>query len=389
MAENNVSEPTIKVLIVDDEQLVRKGLRLTIDWEKHGMTVVDDAPNGSLGWEKFMEHRPQIVITDIVMPEMNGIEFAQKIKKEAPHTKILFLSCHKDFEYAQQGIQIGVSDYIVKTSLDEHELGRCLDNLQKEIAERQNKQNDPIREIPALEQDILHEWLVEKKQTARNQILQRLGMEWKWMIDEGFIYHLYSQSDSIDQPFFAIMQRDPMMLMKGTQDGNFLICPKEALNFCDDELLRSKISNPSLEWRRSGPITSIEQWMSAVQRLHRLRNIELEFELRSESHKEEVLSAIDYIDQNLHFDLRAADIAIKIGVSRSYFSTIFKESTGSSIISFISDRRLERAKVLLQSTAYRTDEIAEKVGISDAKYFSKWFKKSTLLTPGQYRFQTK
>lgn len=139
MAENTVNEPYIKVLIVDDEQLVRKGLRLTTDWAKHQMIVVDDAPNGSIGWDKFLEHRPHVVITDIVMPEMGGIELAQKVKSEAPDTKILFLSCHKDFDYAKQGIQIGITDYIVKTSLDEEKLDECLDHLHQEIAKQVSK----------------------------------------------------------------------------------------------------------------------------------------------------------------------------------------------------------------------------------------------------------
>ncbi|MEC0228696.1 response regulator transcription factor [Paenibacillus alba] len=393
MAENTVNEPYIKVLIVDDEQLVRKGLRLTTDWPKHHMIVVDDAPNGSIGWDKFLEHRPHVVITDIVMPEMSGIELAQKVRAEAPDTKILFLSCHKDFDYAKQGIQIGITDYIVKTSLDEQKLDQCLDHLHQEIAKQLSKPTGATPDEPSVELSELDEWLIDKKQMARNQFMQRLEKEWNWMTEGGYIIHIFQGGNSplnrSDVLSFTITEQEDMLLLQSEEDSYFLFCRSQGLQACSEELLRSKINNRSICWRQAGPITSPDQWMSSVHRLHRLKHIEQEFELVNDAHKEDILSAIDYIDQHLYLDLRAADIASKIGVSRSYFSTIFKEATGSSIISFISDRKLERAKALLRSTSFRADEIAEKVGINDAKYFSKWFKKSASLTPGQYRLQTK
>ncbi|NOV01105.1 response regulator transcription factor [Paenibacillus planticolens] len=396
MAENTINEPYIKVLIVDDEQLVRKGLRLTTDWTKHQMIVVDDAPNGCVGWDKFLEHRPHVVITDIVMPEMGGIEFAQKVRKEAPDTKILFLSCHRDFDYAKQGIQIGITDYIVKTSLDEQKLDQCLDLLHQEIDKQLAKRADAVPYPPTVEHSELAGWLLDKKQTARNQFMQRLEKEWKWMTSEGYIFHIFLEGDSpskrsevVSELFLPMTDQQDMLLLQSGEENYFLICCSQGLQACSEELLRSKINNGSIGWRQAGPIMSPDQWMSSVHRLHRLRHIEQELELANDAHKEDILNAIDYIDLHLHQDLRAAEIASKIGVSRSYFSTIFKEATGSSLISFISDRKLERAKALLRSTSFRADEIAEKVGINDAKYFSKWFKKSASLTPGQYRLQTK
>lgn len=396
MAENTINEPYIKVLIVDDEQLVRKGLRLTTDWAKHQMIVVDDAPNGSIGWDKFLEHQPHVVITDIVMPEMSGIELAQKVKAEAPYTKILFLSCHKDFDYAKQGIQIGITDYIVKTSLDEEKLDECLDHLHQEIAKQLSKPTRVAPDESPVELSELDEWLIDKSQTARSRFMQRLEKEWKWMTSSGYMIHIFqdgnspvNRSDVLNELSFTITEQEDMLLLQSEDDSYYLFCCSQGLQACSEELLRSKINNHAIGWRQAGPITSPDQWMASVHRLHRLRRIEQEFELVNDAHKEDILSAIDYIDQHLYLDLRAADIASKIGVSRSYFSTIFKEATGSSLISFISDRKMERAKALLRSTSFRADEIAEKVGINDAKYFSKWFKKSASLTPGQYRLQTK
>ena len=72
----------IKVIVVDDEHIVRKGLIATVNWQDFNMEVVGDASNGKKGWELFLEQSPDVVITDIVMPEQNGIELARKIKEK-------------------------------------------------------------------------------------------------------------------------------------------------------------------------------------------------------------------------------------------------------------------------------------------------------------------
>ena len=131
----------IKVIVVDDEYIVRKGLMATVNWQKYNMEVVADASNGQKGWEVFLEHSPEVVITDIVMPEQNGIELARKIKQAAPNTKILLLSCHRDFEYAQEGIKLGASGYILKTAFQDEEFEEYLKQFSDEIQSGDNEQN--------------------------------------------------------------------------------------------------------------------------------------------------------------------------------------------------------------------------------------------------------
>lgn len=99
-----MADSPIKVLIADDESIVRRGLMATVNWGQFNMAVVADAPNGQKAWEAFLLHEPEVVITDIVMPEMDGIELAKRVKEKAPNTRVLLLSCHRDFEYAQKGV---------------------------------------------------------------------------------------------------------------------------------------------------------------------------------------------------------------------------------------------------------------------------------------------
>lgn len=400
MAEITV-DTVLKVMIVDDEQLVRQGLRMTVDWEKHQMKVVADSANGLLGWESFLKHRPHIVITDIVMPEMDGIELAKRILEDYPETKILFLSCHRDFSFAKQGIQLGISDYIVKTNFDDAQMDDSLAKIRQELLlHKPEKTSATTPKDQDRTDNLLQTWLMEKKQSAAAQLKQYLDTDWKWMVSGSHLFHLFMNKagdtgengldllEEVSQTFPLVCAEGILFLNNG-QDSLFLCCGSDLMPACKTELLAMKLNKPWLHWRSEGAIQDASGWMKATEKMHRLRQIELQIELRSGIHKDDVLRAIDFIDQHLHLDIRAADLANRIGVSRSYFSTIFKEEVGCSLITFISDRKLKRAKDLLRLTDLRTDEVAEQVGIQDVKYFSKWFKKCVAQTPSLYRHQTK
>lgn len=401
--DNSGHASLIQVLIVDDEQLVRKGLRMTTDWEKHGMVVVDDAPNGSVGWQKFVEYRPQLVITDIVMPEMDGIELAKKIKEEAPDTAILFLSCHRDFVYAKSGIQIGVHDYIVKTDMDDQHMEVALERIRQQFDQHAltritaaSAENTPPSEIKSDGEEALGVWLHQNDYTAKQHLLRKLRAEWHWMIKKCYILFLnFSEEEggmrSLRNSWKHIMAAcaGQIDFLQSDDRTAIVVTHQSCLSLVQSSLVEMQLKHNGLSWRQSPVINGEDEWLRQAEALFRLWGIEASVELLQDTHKEDIIRAIDYIDQHLQDDLRAADVAAQIGVSRSYFSTIFKEATGSSIISFISERRLEKAKELLSATTIRTEEVAEKVGIQDVKYFSKWFKKRAEVTPGQYRIQTK
>ena len=103
-----------KILIVDDEEEIRLGVIKKINWESYGFKVVGDAVNGVEAWEKANNLKPDIVMTDIRMPFMDGLELGEKIQEIMPSTKIIIFSGCDDFEYAQKAIRINVSEYVLK-----------------------------------------------------------------------------------------------------------------------------------------------------------------------------------------------------------------------------------------------------------------------------------
>jgi YesN/AraC family two-component response regulator len=104
----------MKLLIADDEVQIRTGIEQGIDWSMFEIDQVYIAANGIEAWEMYNRYHPDIVITDIRMPGMDGLELSRKIKQKVPTTPIILLSGYADFQYAKEAIQIGVSDYELK-----------------------------------------------------------------------------------------------------------------------------------------------------------------------------------------------------------------------------------------------------------------------------------
>src|SRR4051794_24321741 len=107
----------LKMIIVDDESYAIDGLKKFIDWNSLGIEIVDTVPNGIEGLDKIRLHMPDIVITDIRMPLMGGIEMMKTLKSENLNVKIVVFSGYGEFEYAKESIRYGVIDYILKPSL--------------------------------------------------------------------------------------------------------------------------------------------------------------------------------------------------------------------------------------------------------------------------------
>lgn len=104
----------VKVYLVEDEIIIRQSIKNSIDWEKEGYEFVGDASDGELALPVILKEKPDILITDIRMPFMDGLELSRMVKAELPDIKIVILSGYGDFEYAKQAIKIGVAEYLLK-----------------------------------------------------------------------------------------------------------------------------------------------------------------------------------------------------------------------------------------------------------------------------------
>jgi len=143
----------IKVLIVDDEPKLREGLRSLIPWENLGFTVVATAANGLQALEKYHTHYPELIVADIRMPGMDGLELIGELRKEGSVSHVLILSGHADFDYAKQAIAHRVDGYLLKP-VDEDEMIEYLEQLREKIAQEDRfsrwNEAEPARNREAL-----------------------------------------------------------------------------------------------------------------------------------------------------------------------------------------------------------------------------------------------
>lgn len=142
-----------KVIIVDDEAVVRIGLKNTINWNEHGFELIGDYANGREAWDAVELNRPELVISDISMPFMDGLELAGLISAQFPYIKMIILTGFDEFEYAQQAIRLKISDFILKP-ITAQEIRLLLDRIKAEMDEENQRREDLGRLNHQLEQSL-------------------------------------------------------------------------------------------------------------------------------------------------------------------------------------------------------------------------------------------
>ena len=160
------------VFVVDDEVLVREGLRKKIDWEGNGFTFAGEAGDGEIALSMIQEIKPEILITDIRMPFMDGLELARNVKKIQPWIRIIILSGHDEFDYAKKAISIGVEDYILKPFTPEE----ILESLKKTAAAL-DEQKSAFSDIDRMKKEIEANNNLSRDKMLSDLVLGTLGRE--------------------------------------------------------------------------------------------------------------------------------------------------------------------------------------------------------------------
>jgi two-component system response regulator YesN len=170
----------IKVMIVDDEPKLREGLRSLIPWEKLGYTVVATAANGLQALEKYHTFYPELIVADIRMPGMDGLEMISELRKEGSESHVLILSGHADFEYAKRAIGYRIDGYLLKP-VDEDEMIVSLEQLHETIEQEQRfsdwNEEEPARNRETLLRALLQPTSEEELEEDLSRHVDALGLE--------------------------------------------------------------------------------------------------------------------------------------------------------------------------------------------------------------------
>ncbi|MBT2569742.1 response regulator transcription factor [Planococcus sp. ISL-110] len=214
-----------KVLIVDDEMLIRQGIINYIDWEQEGFQIVGEAWNGKEAMQLIGEFAPHIVITDIVMPIMDGIDLVRAAKKAFPDIEIIVLSSFENFDYVRSTFQNGVADYILKPKLNGPELLRIL--------------NKVVSRIP----DLQHSASAIKPERSIEKVLESMILGYDFSVDKDILSAVLPNSR------FALVgvhgtNLDPTQLKTALKRSILEEFPVFALNSSDTETMLLLNFNP-------------------------------------------------------------------------------------------------------------------------------------------------
>ncbi|NLG68961.1 MAG: response regulator, partial [Firmicutes bacterium] len=146
-----------KMLVIDDEYLVRLGIRQAIPWEQHGIVVVGEAANGQQGLELALQHAPDVILCDVRMPVMDGIAFVRRVQELGLDCAVVILSGYKEFDYVKGTLEGGAFAYLLKP-IDDDEL---IETVRRALQQLEQRRQATRREqhwqqvLPSVAQSLL------------------------------------------------------------------------------------------------------------------------------------------------------------------------------------------------------------------------------------------
>lgn len=166
-----------KVIVVEDDRIIRRGICQSIKWDEHGFIVAGEAGDGEVALGLIEKEQPQVVISDINMPFMDGLEMAKKIKEISPETRIIFLTGYEDFKYAQQAVKLKAYDYLLKP-VDSDQLLHKVKEAAADWERETKKEKRIIESLPYLQQKFFQELMKGgEKWMDMEKELAELGVE--------------------------------------------------------------------------------------------------------------------------------------------------------------------------------------------------------------------
>ncbi|WP_309090604.1 response regulator [Domibacillus sp.] len=387
-----------KVLIADDEPMIREGLQESINWTELGMEVTALAEDGEEALELALEHNVHIVLADLNMPIMNGIEMIRALKKQKPDCQVIIITGHDEFTYAQEALRLNVTDYILKPVKPEQLLEvvtRVRDQLQQ--SERESTRVERMsaqltKNKLTLKEAFGREWIEQtlKEEEVRAQ-LEFFGLPAEMPEEIGIIR---SQAYRSGKPILTDNDRR-MMLFAIKNIAEDWLKETEHLLFSNEEhvVLITWVSlSEKLVWEIE---EALKQYMNIHSQFYR-ENIKehaaLAYQKCLQRANQDALAspvvrrAKEYIHE--HFEnpeLSLESTAEALQVSPVYLSRITKQELGISFVQLVTGKRMNKAVHLLQTTDLPILHIAEAVGYESQHYFSTAFKKAVGMSPNQYR----
>lgn len=362
----------LRLAIIDDEEETRQIMVSFIDWETYGITVVGEASDGFTAYNLINSMRPDIVLIDIQMPGMTGLDVLEKIRSEnLISPAFIIMSGYDDFEFARRAISLAAVEYLLKPfrpddvimaiqkSIKHLELIRSSYPEAPAPGGRKNSLSGnaidfSLLHYPSREEHRLLECL---KVGTKEGVLTELDCFWNCLCE------LNSDTES----------RLNCAVILYVEVCRFLLERGSCFSAPYFEDLDSSGGNISQEIRRT--LTSVV--LDALSLLE-----------SGDVSRIYVNKAVQYIQAHYKENLSLDSVANEIELSSPYLSSLFSRILGTTFINYVQSVRIQKAKELLCGTTMKVYEIAYCIGYDDEKYFSQVFRKTEGITPSQFRAQS-
>jgi len=341
-----------KILLVDDEELERKVLGFTLQNSGLPVIIVGEAASGREALEEVRRTTPDLIIMDIKMPGIDGIEATRRIKEIYPVTEVIILSAYGKFSYSQQAIKAQASDYLLKPVQPQ----QLVEAVKKVLDKLSRKKFQPG---PALD-------LAEFEEQVKLGSLEEGNRQLQLLLDR-LVAREPNPSPALLTSFgLRLMVISVQAILSAGAD------PDEVPNL-ESELTQDLSRVSSCEELEVWSYGMLEKCIRLLRSRHAFNDQAM------------VRKAMEYIEHNFASDISLNLVAAKVHLSPAYLSRIFTKKIGISLTEYLTKVRLKEAKKCLRTTDWTIDQIAAVTGFSSNSYFAYVFKKYEGVTPSEYR----
>ena len=395
-----------KVLIADDEPKIRRGLRATIEQIRPDMQVVAEAEDGETALALVQKEKPDILMIDVRMPFLNGLDLIQKINEVWRDCVIIVVSGHDEFEYAQRALTLRAFEYVLKP-VPQDVLASVLDRAEEELSAVRRRNHylswaheQLERNMPVLREQLFRDWV--RGRLSPSEITEQaafLGIP-----TGGYqviaLIHVMERTAAADLPQEKDRRIELFAVRRIVEEAFKDFPPVSVFLDEQDDVVALTGSGASPAWahalqtvesRAAGSIAHsiliahgpIAEGAEGIAETYESLSAEV---ARRSGHRSFVLLAQNYVDANYGKPgLTLEEVAGAVQVSPGYLSRLLKRETGFSFVDYLTRVRINRAMSLMGDPAVKVYEVAEAVGYQSQHYFSRAFKRVFGRSPVEYR----
>ena len=391
-----------KLVLVDDETLSLNILSKLISSSNTGFELTKTFDNAQDALSYLRNNHVDVIISDISMPGMNGLDFLKSVKLDFPDIVFIFLTGYKNFEYMKFAISHNVADYLTKP-LDKNELLQLLAKTKTTLDKTRIDAGSNYQEL--LCQQALIDYISKKESSP--DVLIKLMSEAGINVSNADIpvatlYTTIKNIDSVISHFYYGADRFHTALIQLFKTNNlpvlsinYSISSMNIILFLENDNVKNKLEQIIIEYEKNcrqilnvditvsvtGIYNTLSDASDAILKMLNLPSIDTNSTIKNEHIK----AAISYIKANYKSDLSLTEVANYVNLTTYHFSKLFKSTIGTSFINYINTLRIQKAQDMLLDTFMSVAEISENSGFSSTNNFFRVFKKITGMSPQQYR----